>query len=61
MGIEFPGFVRRLLPMATTARESAQGIAFNEVGRQAIMQDPEWNHGDYRRAAARASASPSPA
>jgi homoserine O-acetyltransferase len=46
-GIEYPSFVRRLLPMATTARESAQGIGFNEVGRQAIMQDPEWHHGDY--------------
>jgi homoserine O-acetyltransferase len=48
-GIEYPDFVRRLLPMATTARESAQGIAFNEVGRQAIMQDPEWHHGDYAK------------
>jgi homoserine O-acetyltransferase len=46
-GIEYPAFVRRLIPMATTARESAQAIAFNEVGRQAIMQDPEWHHGDY--------------
>jgi homoserine O-acetyltransferase/O-succinyltransferase len=46
-GIEYPGYVRRLLAMATTARESAQGIGFNEVGRQAIMQDPGWNHGDY--------------
>ena len=46
-GIEFPSFVHRLLPMATTARESAQGIGFNEVGRQAIMQDPEWHHGEY--------------
>lgn len=46
-GIEFPSFVRRVLAMATTARESAQGIAFNEVGRQAIMQDPEWHGGDY--------------
>jgi homoserine O-acetyltransferase len=48
-GLEFPGFTRRLLAMATTARESAQAIAFNEVGRQAIMQDPAWNHGDYPR------------
>jgi len=48
-GIEYPAFVRRLLPLATTAREGAQAIAFNEVGRQAIMQDPEWNHGDYPR------------
>lgn len=48
-GIEYPRFVRRVLAMATTARESAQAIAFNEVGRQAIMQDPAWNHGDYPR------------
>jgi homoserine O-acetyltransferase/O-succinyltransferase len=48
-GIEYPQYVRRVLPMATTARESAQAIAFNEVGRQAIMQDPAWNHGDYPR------------
>jgi homoserine O-acetyltransferase len=46
-GIEYPGFVRRLIPMAATARESAQTIAFDEVGRQAIMQDPDWNRGDY--------------
>jgi len=45
--IEYPRFVRRVLAMATTGRESAQAIAFNEVGRQAIMQDPAWNHGDY--------------
>jgi homoserine O-acetyltransferase len=48
-GIEYPGYVRRLLAMATTARESAQGIGFNEVGRQAIMQDPGWNQGDYAK------------
>jgi len=46
-GIESPDFVRRMIPMATTARESAQGIAFDEVGRQAIMQDPEWHGGEY--------------
>jgi homoserine O-acetyltransferase len=33
--------------MATTAREGAQAIAFNEIGRQAIMQDPAWNNGVY--------------
>src|SRR5471032_1310956 len=47
--IEFPVFTRRVLAMATTSRESAQAIAFNEVGRQAIMQDPDWNHGDYAK------------
>jgi homoserine O-acetyltransferase len=45
--IEYPRLVRRVLAMATTGRESAQAIAFNEVGRQAIMQDPAWNRGDY--------------
>jgi homoserine O-acetyltransferase len=35
------------IPIATTTRHSAQQIAFNEVGRQAIMADPDWNAGDY--------------
>jgi len=47
--IEFPRFTRRQIVLASTARESAQAIAFNEVGRQAIMQDPAWNQGDYPR------------
>jgi homoserine O-acetyltransferase len=46
-GIEYPDMVERLLPMATTTRQSAQAIAFNEVGRLAIMQDPKWNAGAY--------------
>lgn len=46
-GLEYPGFVRKLIAMATTARESAQAIAFNEVGRQAILQDPDWAGGTY--------------
>ncbi len=33
--------------IASTARHSAQNIAFHEVGRQAIMADPRWNKGDY--------------
>jgi homoserine O-acetyltransferase/O-succinyltransferase len=47
--IEHPQFTRRLIVMASTANESAQAIAFNEVGRLAIMQDPAWNSGDYPR------------
>ncbi len=35
------------MPIATGARHSAQNIAFNEVGRQAIMADPDWHGGDY--------------
>jgi homoserine O-acetyltransferase len=43
----FPGRTERVLAIATTARHSAQNIAFHEVGRQAIMADPEWHGGDY--------------
>lgn len=46
-GITYPDFVDRLVALATTARESAQAIAFNEVGRQAILQDPAWENGNY--------------
>ena len=35
------------LPLATATRHSAQNIAFHEVGRQAVMADPEWRHGRY--------------
>ena len=45
--IEYPDFVKRIIPMATTWRQNAQAIAFDEVGRQAIMQDPEWLQGNY--------------
>jgi homoserine O-acetyltransferase len=45
--IAFPDSVAAALPFATTARHSAQQIAFNEVGRQAIMADPDWNEGSY--------------
>ncbi|MFN9896445.1 MAG: homoserine O-acetyltransferase [Acidobacteriota bacterium] len=43
----FPDRVASAIPIATTPRHSAQQIAFNEVGRQAIMADPDWNSGNY--------------
>ena len=43
----YPDAVRCALPIASTWRHSAQQIAFNEVGRQAVMFDPDWNNGDY--------------
>ncbi len=43
----YPDRVFSALPIATSARHSAQNIAFHEVGRQAIMADPDWQCGDY--------------
>jgi len=43
----FPDRVFSAVPIATAARHSAQNIAFHEVGRQAIMADPDWHGGDY--------------
>jgi homoserine O-acetyltransferase len=39
--------VRTAIPIASTWRHSAQNIAFHEVGRQAIMADPNWREGRY--------------
>jgi homoserine O-acetyltransferase len=43
----YPDRVFSALPIATSARHSAQNIAFHEVGRQAIMADPDWHGGAY--------------
>jgi homoserine O-acetyltransferase len=45
----YPDRVFAALPIACAARHSAQNIAFHEVGRQAIVADPEWRGGDYQR------------
>jgi homoserine O-acetyltransferase/O-succinyltransferase len=45
--IVYPGMVNSVITIASAASLSAQGIALNEVGRQAIMNDPNWNDGDY--------------
>jgi homoserine O-acetyltransferase/O-succinyltransferase len=45
--VTHPERVAAAIPIATTTRHSAQQIAFNEVGRQAIMADPDWNNGNY--------------
>jgi homoserine O-acetyltransferase len=45
--IDFPQRVRGVIALATTARQSAQAIAFNAVGRNAIMHDAAWNNGNY--------------
>jgi homoserine O-acetyltransferase/O-succinyltransferase len=43
----FPARVAAALVIASTAKHSAQNIAFHEVGRQAIMADPQWREGHY--------------
>jgi homoserine O-acetyltransferase/O-succinyltransferase len=43
----YPERVKAALVIASTARHSAQNIAFHEVGRQAIMADPNWRTGSY--------------
>ncbi len=43
----FPERVFAAAPIATAARHSAQNIAFHEVGRQAVMADPDWRQGRY--------------
>jgi len=43
----YPTRVAAAVVIASTARHTAQNIAFHEVGRQAVMADPNWREGDY--------------
>ena len=43
----FPDKTKTAIPIACTASHSAQNIALNELGRQAIMADSNWKKGDY--------------
>jgi homoserine O-acetyltransferase len=45
--VDTPERVRHVLFLAATPRSSAQNIAFNAIGREAIYADPNWNFGDY--------------
>lgn len=49
----YPERVFSALPIATGARHSSQNIAFHEVGRQAVMADPDWRSGKYIEAGVR--------
>jgi homoserine O-acetyltransferase/O-succinyltransferase len=49
----YPERVFAAVPLASGARHSAQNIAFHEVGRQAVMADPEWRRGRYEAEGAR--------
>ena len=43
----YPNRIRSAIPIATTMKHAPQQIAFNEVGRQAVMADPNWKNGNY--------------
>ncbi|HVT95428.1 MAG TPA: homoserine O-acetyltransferase [Bryobacteraceae bacterium] len=45
--VAYPDAVASAISIAATSRHSAQQIAFNEVGRQAIMADVDWSDGNY--------------
>lgn len=45
--VRYPDRMLSAVPLATATRHSALAIAFNEVARQAIMADPNWNGGNY--------------
>ena len=45
--IEYPDMVSACIVIASTGRLTAQGIAFNAVGRNAILSDPYFNNGNY--------------
>jgi len=45
--VSYPDKVKKALIIATTGYSTPQQIAFNEVGRKAIISDPDWNNGDY--------------
>lgn len=47
LAANWPERAERVLVLASTARHSAQNIAFHELGRQAIMADPNWQDGAY--------------
>ncbi len=49
--VQYPDRVGAIVPIATCARLSARGIAFNEIARRAIMLDPKWRLGEYEAGA----------
>jgi homoserine O-acetyltransferase/O-succinyltransferase len=46
-GIIFPDFMKLLIVLAATPYLSDYAIAYNAVGRQSIVSDPEWKNGSY--------------
>ena len=47
--MDYPQKIQNVIHIAGALKHSAQNIAFHEVGRQAIMNDPNWNKGGYNK------------
>ena len=47
LSTDFPNRIQSIVHIAGALKHSAQNIAFHEVGRQAIMNDPNWHEGNY--------------
>ncbi|WP_321506628.1 homoserine O-acetyltransferase [uncultured Methanoregula sp.] len=45
--VSYPDHMKKAVVIAATGYSTPQQIAFNEVGRKAIISDPDWNNGDY--------------
>lgn len=45
--VSYPKKICSAIPIATTLKHTPQQIAFNEVGRQAVMSDLHWRNGEY--------------
>jgi homoserine O-acetyltransferase len=45
--VEFPDLVDKAVPVAATGALGPQGIGMSEIGRRAIMADPDWQDGDF--------------
>ncbi len=54
----YPERVQSCVPIATCLAHRASQIAFNEIARQAVVQDPNWKGGRYTPSASRAEGSP---
>lgn len=49
--VRFPGFAEKCISIASGAYLTTQALAFDIVGRDAIINDPNWKHGDYYESA----------